>query len=149
MAFFNWSDNLSVDVRASDRDHKKLIDMLNRLYERMKSRQGKGVVGNVIDDMVSYTKFHFAREEEFFAKTGFLDVEDKKEHKEQVKQAEELQSRPKSGEVALSIETLDLLKDRLTMHIQGPDKKYISHLNANGICRDEKATRAPRGAVRS
>jgi hemerythrin-like metal-binding protein len=134
MAFFNWNDNLSVGVKASDDDHKKLSDMLNRLYEGMKSGQGKEVVGKVLDDLVSYTKFHFAREEEFFAKTGYPAVEHKKEHKDLVKQAEELQSRYKSGETALSIATLDFLKDWLTVHIQGTDKKYSSHLNANGIC---------------
>ena len=133
MAFFSWSDNLSVGVKASDDDHKKLIEMLNRLYEGMKNRQGKEVVGKVLDDLVSYTKYHFAREEEFFAKTGYPDVEHKKEHKELVKQAEELQSRYKNGEAALSIETLDFLKDWLNTHIQGTDKKYSGHLNAAGI----------------
>lgn len=36
MAFFGWNDNLSVGVQACDDDHKKLIDMLNRLYEGMR-----------------------------------------------------------------------------------------------------------------
>lgn len=133
MAFFNWSDDLSVGVNASDDDHKKLIDMLNRLFEGMKNKQGKEVVGKVLDDLVSYTKFHFAREEEFFAKTGYPAVEHKNEHTALVKQAEELQSRYKSGEVALSVQTLDFLKDWLTVHIQGTDKKYSVHLNAAGI----------------
>lgn len=133
MAFFNWNDNLSVGVKASDDDHKKLIDMLNSLYEGMKNGHGKEVVGRVLDDLVRYTKFHFAREEDFFAKTGYPAVEHKKEHKELMKQAEELQSRYKSGECSLSIETLDFLKDWLTIHIQSTDKKYSSHLNAAGI----------------
>ena len=80
-------------VKAFDDEHKKLIDMLNRLYEGMKNRQGKEVVGKVLDDLVSYTKYHFAREEEFFAKTGYPAVEHKKEHKELMEQAEQLQSR--------------------------------------------------------
>jgi hemerythrin-like metal-binding protein len=133
MAFFNWSESLSVGVKASDDDHKKLVDMLNRLHEGMKSRQGKEVVGKVLDELVRYTKFHFAREEEFFAKTGYPATEHKRQHADLVKQAEELQSRYKSGESALSIETLDFLKDWLVIHIQGSDKKYMDHLNAAGI----------------
>jgi hemerythrin len=50
-----------------------------------------------------------------------------------VKQAEDLQSRFNSGESALSIETLDFLKNWLTIHIQCTDKKYSNHLNAAGI----------------
>jgi hemerythrin len=133
MAFLNWNDNLSVGVRVLDDDHKKLIDMLNRLYEGMKAGHGKDVIGKILDDLVSYTVVHFAREEDFFARTGYPDVEHKQEHKDLVKKAGTLQSRYKSGECALSIETLDFLKDWLAIHIQGADKKYSNHLNAAGI----------------
>ncbi|MFY9854023.1 MAG: bacteriohemerythrin [Terracidiphilus sp.] len=133
MAFFGWNDNLSVGVQACDDDHKKLIDMLNRLYEGMRSGQGKEVVGKVLDGLISYTKFHFAREEELFAKAGYPAIEHKEQHRLLVKQAEDLQSRYKSGENSISIEALDFLKDWLTIHIQGSDKKYTDHLNAAGI----------------
>jgi hemerythrin len=133
MAFFNWSDNLSVGVRALDGDHKKLMDMLNRLHEGMRTGQGKEVVGKILDSLVSYTVVHFTREEDLFARTGYPDFEHKQEHKELVKKAEGLQSKYKSGECALSIETLDFLKDWLAIHIQGTDKKYSNHLNAAGI----------------
>ena len=133
MAFFNWSDNLSVGVKALDDDHKKLMDMLNRLHEGMRTRQGKEVVGKILDSLVSYTAVHFAREEDLFARTGYPDAEHKQQHKELVKKAEGLQSKYRSGECALSIETLDFLKDWLAIHIQGSDKKYSNHLNAAGI----------------
>ncbi|MGA2832656.1 MAG: bacteriohemerythrin [Terracidiphilus sp.] len=133
MAFFVWSDNLSVGVKASDDDHKKLIDILNRLYDGMKSGQGRDVVGKVLDDLISYTKFHFSREEELFTKTGYPAVEHKEEHRLLVKQVEDLRLRFKSGENSISVETLDFLKDWLTIHIQGTDKKYSGHLNAAGI----------------
>jgi hemerythrin-like metal-binding protein len=133
MAFLNWNNDMSVGVKALDDDHKKLIDLLNTLCEGMKSGQGREVVGKVLDELVRYTKFHFAREEDFFAKTGYPAVEHRIEHKELVKQAEGLQSRYKSGECSLSIETLDFLKDWLSVHIQGTDKKYTIHLNAAGI----------------
>jgi hemerythrin-like metal-binding protein len=133
MAFFEWNSEMSVGVKACDDDHKQLIDMLNRLYEGMKKGQGKDVLGKVLDDLVKYTKFHFAREEEFFDRTGYQAADHKREHRELVKQAETLQSRYKSGESALSIETLDFLRDWLTIHIQGTDKKYSSFLNAHGI----------------
>ena len=124
---------MSVGVKASDDDHKKLIDIVNRLYDGMKSGLGKDVVGKVLDDLISYTKFHFAREEEFFVRTGYPAVEHKEQHKLLVRQAEDLQSRYKSGENSVSLETLDFLKDWLTIHIQGSDKKYSDHVNAAGI----------------
>ena len=134
MAFFEWSNNMSVGVKASDDDHKRLIDLINKLYNGMKSGEGRVVVGKVLDDLVSYTKYHFAREEEFFNRTAYPAADDhKKEHRELVEQAVNLQSRYKSGECALSIETLDFLRDWLNQHILTTDKKYSDHLNANGI----------------
>jgi hemerythrin-like metal-binding protein len=132
--FFAWNTNMSVGVKASDDDHKKLIELLNRLYGGMKGGQGRQVVGKVLDDLIIYTKSHFAREEVLFDRTGYpAALEHKKQHRELVRQAEELQARYKSGESALSIETLDFLKDWLNNHIQGTDKQYSSHLNAHGI----------------
>jgi hemerythrin-like metal-binding protein len=133
LAFVSWSDALSVGVKASDDDHKKLIGMLNRLHDGMRAGQGKEVVGKVIDELVSYTKFHFAREEEFFARTRYPADEHKKEHADLVAQVVNLQKKHKAGEISLSIETMLFLKDWLTNHIQGTDKQYSSHLNANGI----------------
>jgi hemerythrin-like metal-binding protein len=133
MAFYEWDNSMSVGVNASDDDHKQLIDMINRLHEGMRNGQGKEVLGKILDDLVKYTKFHFAREEEFFDRTGYPALDHKNAHKELVKQVEELESRYKSGESALSIETLDFLRDWLTVHIQGTDKKYSSYLNEHGI----------------
>lgn len=133
MPFFVWTDKLSVGVKASDDDHKQLFALLNQLFDGMKGGQGPEVVGPVLDKLVKYTQFHFAREEAFFAKTGFPAAEHKKQHDALVKQALELQSRHKSGERSLSIETPDFLKDWLTNHIQVTDQQYRQHLNAHGV----------------
>ncbi len=133
MVYFCWTDDLSVGVEASDEDHKRLIDLLNQLAEGISFRQGKEIVGKVLDELESYTRYHFAREEEFFERTGYPAADHIREHRELVEQVVTLQSRYKTGETALAIETLNILKRWLTDHIQGADAKYGSHLNANGI----------------
>jgi hemerythrin len=133
MPFFVWNSGMSVGVKAADDDHKRLIDLLNKLHDGMKSGQGRDIVGKILDELVSYTRYHFAREEEYFDRTGYPAEDHKREHRELVAQAVTLQSRFKSGESTLSIETLDFLKEWLTVHIQGTDKKYSVHLNASGI----------------
>ena len=69
----------------------------------------------------------------FFERTGYPAVDHKREHRELVEQIVTLQSRYKTGETALAIETLDILKEWLSGHIRGTDTKYTQHLNANGI----------------
>ncbi len=133
MAYFSWTTDLSVGVEASDDDHKRLIDLLNQLAEGISFGQGKEIIGKILDDLESYTRYHFAREEEFFERTGYPAADHKREHRELVEQVVTLQSRYKTGETALAMETLNILKKWLTDHIQGADAKYTSHLNANGI----------------
>ena len=133
MPLMTWTDKLGVGVKVLDDDHKRLIDLLNQLDDGMKKGKGKETLGKVLDGLVSYTKFHFAREEEFFAKTGYPAATHKKEHDDLVKQVLDLQARYKSGELALSLATVDFLKNWLINHIQGTDQKYGPHLNAKGI----------------
>lgn len=133
MSHLRWTSDLSVGVEASDNDHKRLIDLINQLSDGINRGQGKETVGKILDELERYTRYHFAREEEFFERTGYPATEHKQEHRELVEQVVTLQSRYNTGETALAMETLNLLKEWLTMHIQGTDTKYTSHLNANGI----------------
>jgi hemerythrin len=133
MSNFKWTTDLSVGVKASDDDHKRLLDLIDQLSEGMSRGHGKAIIGKVLDELESYTRYHFAREEEFFERTGYPAVDHKREHRELVEQVVTLQSRHKTGETALAMETLQILKKWLTVHIQGSDMKYGSYLNANGI----------------
>ena len=63
MAFFKWSDDLSVDVPEMDEQHKKLVSMIDELHNAMKDRHGSDIVGKIINDMVNYTAIHFSSEE--------------------------------------------------------------------------------------
>ncbi len=59
MPVFTWADEYSVNVPEIDAQHKKLMDMINRLYEAMENGCGSQVVGQILDDLVVYTQNHF------------------------------------------------------------------------------------------
>jgi hemerythrin len=135
MALMTWTDSMSVGVKVLDEDHKKLVGMVNELHDGILGGHRQEALGIVFNKLVSYTKVHFAREEEFFARTGYpAAAEHKKVHDELVKKASELQARYQEGATSmLSLETMSFLKNWLAHHIGGDDKKYGSHLNAKGI----------------
>ncbi len=135
MAFMTWSNEMSVGVAVIDEDHKKLVAMVNELHDGMLAGHAKDALGHVLDRLIKYTQFHFAREEEMFAKTGYADSSaHKKEHADLVKSVVELQTRFKTASSStLSMEVMSFLRNWLVNHIQGSDKKYGPHLNSKGI----------------
>ena len=134
MPCMTWKDSMSVGVPSIDEQHKKLVGMLNELFEGMNVGKGKEVLGRIPDKLISYTATHFKYEEELFDKTSYPDAfNHKKEHAALVKQVLDTQAKYKAGAMALSVEVGYFLSDWLTNHIMGTDRKYGSHLTAKGI----------------
>jgi len=74
MPFMVWNDQLSVSIEAIDTDHKQLVAILNELYDAIHAGHGREAVTEIIERLVDYTRYHFAREEELFSSTGYLDA---------------------------------------------------------------------------
>jgi hemerythrin len=126
---------MSVGVSAMDDDHKKLIDIINQLHDGIAAGHKKEVLAAVLDQLVDYTKFHFAKEEELLLKANYLAVATQKmEHASFISRISNMQERFKSAPVAmLDLELMSFLRNWLLTHIQGSDKKYGPSLNACGI----------------
>lgn len=135
MSLMEWNEKLSVGVPSIDAQHKKLVAMLNELYDAMQAKHSQEALGKVLDGLISYTASHFKYEEELFAKTGYHDAsEHKKEHDDLTKQVLAVKKKYQEGaSTSLSMEVLNFLRKWLLNHIQGSDKKYGPHLKAKGI----------------
>ncbi|MDE2183273.1 MAG: hemerythrin family protein [Alphaproteobacteria bacterium] len=135
MSLLAWNDTYSVGVVELDNDHKKLIALINALFDAMRAQKGREIVGEILDGLVSYTAEHFAREERMFAKTAYPETAAHKvAHRALVQQVLDVQAKYKDGKIAtLSIELMKFLKRWLTDHIQNEDKRYSAHLNGYGI----------------
>jgi hemerythrin len=135
MPLMNWNEKMSVGVAAIDDEHKKLVGMLNDLYDGFQSGKAAEALGKVLDGLISYTAAHFKHEEDLFAKTGYpAAAAHKKEHDDLTKQVLDVQAKFKAGvSGTLSLEVMNFLKNWLVTHIQGSDKSYAPHLNAKGV----------------
>ncbi|HOJ43227.1 MAG TPA: bacteriohemerythrin, partial [Syntrophorhabdaceae bacterium] len=97
-------------------------------------RKGKDILGSIIDGLVNYAATHFATEEKYFDMFKYPDAPNhKKEHADFVKKVGEFQDGFKKGNLALTIEVMHFLKDWLTKHILGTDKKYGPFFNEKGL----------------
>jgi hemerythrin len=134
MAFINWDESLSVNVREIDEQHKKLVGMINKLHSAMIEGKGNDILDNIISEMVNYVKIHFFTEEKYFDMFHYEEAEPHKvEHAFFTQKVEEFKEGFEKGLMYVTLDVLNFLTNWLTTHLMGCDKKYVKCFNENGL----------------
>ncbi len=134
MQLIEWDQKYSVNVKAIDEEHKKLIKLINDLHDAMRSGQGRLIVGTILEELKNYAQTHFKNEERFMEQAAFPGLPSHRLiHAQFVSQVEELIEKMETGSLSLSMEVMGFLKSWLINHIQGTDKAFSSHLNEKGF----------------
>jgi hemerythrin-like metal-binding protein len=137
MSLITWNETLSVGVGRIDRQHKNLVGLLNALHNAMEAGKGKEILGEVLNELVDYTVYHFMTEEELFQKYRYPQYEKhKKEHEDLKKRVRELKDNFNKGAVVISIEVMHFLREWLKEHILESDKEAGIFLIACGAWKD-------------
>ncbi|MFZ4617951.1 MAG: bacteriohemerythrin [Rectinemataceae bacterium] len=134
MALINWNDSLSVGLLEIDGQHKKLVDLVNKLHEAMKIGQAKEILVHIFKELIDYTGNHFRKEEIYmkaFSYPAF--ATHKNEHDLLVLKVTALEKELEAGSEMIPMEVMDFLKGWLSDHIQGTDRLYCSSFRQNGV----------------
>lgn len=124
-SFFKWDqERLTTHVDAMDHEHQKLIQIMNRLYERNEAKASKTELTSIVRELASWTVTHFDHEEKFFDTLPYSQsAVHKKIHRDLIERLKGHQAEfEKTG--ALSPAFFQFLKTWLTAHIMGIDTKY-------------------------
>ncbi|MGV0952231.1 MAG: bacteriohemerythrin, partial [Azonexus sp.] len=134
MPLITWNDSYSVKIREIDRQHLKLVQIINDLNDAMQEGKANDVLAKILRELVSYTKTHFTAEEKYLEQYGYPDVSaHKRKHSDFVEKISELRDNFASGRLGVSIETMKFLMDWLLQHIKGADMKYAPFLAGKGV----------------
>ncbi|MDD5177025.1 MAG: bacteriohemerythrin [Sterolibacterium sp.] len=129
MAMMEWNDKLKVGHSMIDRDHQKLVGLINELGDAMSAGKGKDVCGKVLDELISYTKTHFAMEEQLMSANRYPAAAlHKAEHVKLVQDVVDFQSKYNAGTATLSVSLLHFLMEWLTHHILESDKALAQEI---------------------
>ncbi len=121
-----WSDNLNTGIQVIDRQHRRIVDYINRLYESHKNGSTKEETGNVIDELIDYTLTHFAFEETMLEDVNYTALDTHKVfHDQFIQQVREIRERFDEHEIAV-IELNNLMVTWLFNHILHEDAAYVS-----------------------
>ena len=134
MAFLTWSDQYKVNIAEIDTQHKKLFDLVNDMHDAMRTGKGSEAIGKTLSALLDYVKTHFSAEERIMSTNGYPDyAKHKQEHDALTKQALDLHKQFSEGKSVLSFDVMNFLKNWLSNHILGTDKKYTPFLNSKGV----------------
>jgi len=134
MTVVQWSDDYSVEIEEIDEQHKWLVQLINELYEALSHKDNYEEVRHILDELMDYTKVHFAVEECLLRIFNYPDYKEHKEiHDGMVEKLDRLYAQFKAGDNKIGMELLLFLKDWLMDHINREDKKYSAHLHNHGV----------------
>ena len=134
MALLAWKEDYSVRVRQFDDQHRRLIEMVNKLHDAVALRKGPKIQSDVLSSFAAYTQTHFSDEERVMMQNRYPGFHaHKKAHDQLVARVRAVQRQIEAGDGAVSPGVMNFLKDWLLDHIQGVDMQYGPYLNAKGV----------------
>jgi len=126
MALIRWSDEeYSVGINIIDKQHKILVDLINRLSEAINKEATASLISSLFHELTEYTKFHFKAEEVYFSTLNEIDSQlHQLQHKHFVEQLMVFNEQHEQACFSYT-DLLYFLSDWLIIHIQCEDRKFI------------------------
>ena len=134
MPIVAWNNALSVGISEIDEEHKRLIEIINELYDGMKKGVDQDLVFRTLSEMIRYAALHFGTEERYMFKFDYPEYQEhREEHLNFFSQIIVFIYECKKSDEIISMDMLTFLKKWLVNHIQVTDKKYSSFFQEKGI----------------
>jgi len=125
MTNIQWKDTYNIGFKIIDDQHKKLVSIINDLYEAQNHGQLQGAISKALENLADYTVYHFSEEKKLFALYEYpKTAEHLAEHDYFVNKVKGFQQELSRGNIVLSLKTIDFLKDWTIEHILGSDKEF-------------------------
>lgn len=132
--YLDWKDEYSVGIESIDHQHKKLINLINHLQTAIDHSTGEQFEREALDELVNYTRTHFAYEEELMESNGYPEFDaHKTQHKNMVDKVEKVLAEYQKDKETAMHNAIEFLKHWLINHINGTDKEYSKFLISKGV----------------
>lgn len=129
MAVIQWDSRYSVDVRQIDRQHRKIIDILNGIYSLQNVEKDAKELQKVFDKLRGYILRHFKAEEAYLAERGCEEIElQRSEHEAFIEKVCSFQQDFLKRKPLTIINLFNYVWDWFAHHILTVDKKCVNSI---------------------
>jgi len=125
MSVIKWRESFNIGVDQFDQEHRKILELINRMFEAIRDKKDKESVVQICKDALWYTEYHFANEEKALQAVDYPDLEEQlAEHARLKSEAERFQVLINDDAPKGATEFYLFLREWLIDHILVCDKKY-------------------------
>lgn len=144
MPSLTWNEAMSVGVPMLDADHRCLMRIINLLSD-VSDADAAAVIETVLETLLIYAQFHFAREEQVMSCYNFPGAKiHTGEHREFLNVIADLHQRWRQrSDPGLASELLDYLTKWLAHHILIQDMAYKPYVFGNDVAQQIAELAAP------
>lgn len=147
MPYMNWAKEWETGIAVIDKQHLRIVDLINDLHFARGSGSSRAVLGPVLHDLIDYTLNHFSFEEELQEQAGYPFAKaHKRVHDMFVKKVVAYQERFTAGEDVVP-EVSEMLEKWLVNHINGDDADYAPLIKATLLLEDKSPSGWLAGAL--
>ncbi len=134
MPLIPWTDELSVNVKEIDDQHKKLIGLINNFNDAIVAGKGKQVLEDTLFELVDYTLYHFQIEEKYMKQFGYYGYASHKvAHDEFAKKITRHHTDLTENRFVEPLALMAFLKVWITSHIMDIDHQYSETFIKGGL----------------
>jgi hemerythrin len=135
MDFFEWDEKYSVKVPSIDRQHRDLIDYINKLQTELAAPEPDAMmIELILNGLIGYANTHFKYEEMLFSMYRYPESEQHKAaHQRLFDSVARFKQRYQAGAPEVGEELLAFLKIWLNHHILKEDMAYSEHMLARNV----------------
>ncbi len=125
MAYITWVPDYDLGIDCIDRQHRRLLEIVNRLNDAVEQRCPRGVIQSIVCDLTTYTEIHFSDEEDLMQRLGFPDWDKHRaEHTVLSAELRKLESALAGGQLRISGDVMEFLKSWHLDHICQADRAF-------------------------
>ena len=128
MPIITWNESYMLGIENIDAHHEHLVKLLNDTFDALVARESGEKLEGIFKELISYTSYHFAAEEDLMAAGGYPKME---EHAHQhIEFADEINAfhrELQDGNALITVGLLTYLKDWLIKHILQTDTEFVSY----------------------
>lgn len=125
MQFVKWTKEYEIGLPQIDKQHKHLVELLNKLYDASRRGLGEATLQEVLVELRDYTNYHFTLEEQEMSQAKYPGLADQiRAHGEFISHLDKVELQIKGNEMDLPAKLAVFLFGWLVCHINDTDRQF-------------------------